>query len=121
MMRKGAVVRVISPEDIKDDDVVACGGGKGSPTVGIEKLPANEYVGRFRHATLSCRRNADFYFILFVRCAWRFRMVEAQKLVYDMLGYKPDSVIALEIGGGNGLQGAFSFPLDSFILSRPGN
>lgn len=121
-MRKGAVVRVISPEDIKDDDVVACGGGKGSPTVGIEKLPANEYVGRFRPLPLShhgCRDDAILIF--FVRCAWRFRMVEAQKLVYDMLGYKPDSVIALEIGGGNGLQGAFSFSLDSFIVSRPGN
>lgn len=47
MMRNGAVVRIISPEDVKDDDVVACGGGKGSPTVGMEKLPANEYVERF--------------------------------------------------------------------------
>ncbi len=42
MIRKGAVVRVINPQDLKDDDVVACGGGKGSPTVGIEKLAANE-------------------------------------------------------------------------------
>ncbi|KAK7013143.1 DUF917-domain-containing protein [Favolaschia claudopus] len=74
MMRKGAVVRVISPEDLADSAIVACGGGKGSPTVTIEKLPANEQV-------------------------------EAQRMVYDQLGYKPDAVIALEIGGGNGLQG----------------
>ncbi|KAF7352365.1 DUF917-domain-containing protein [Mycena venus] len=74
MMRKGSVVRVISPEDLKDSAVVACGGGKGSPTVSIEKLPANEQM-------------------------------EAQRMVYDKLGYQPDAVIALEIGGGNGLQG----------------
>ncbi|KAJ7498462.1 hypothetical protein FB451DRAFT_1161203, partial [Mycena latifolia] len=74
MMRKGAVVRVISPDDLKDSAVVACGGGKGSPTVGIEKLPANEQM-------------------------------EAQRLVYKELGYQPDAVLALEIGGGNGLQG----------------
>ncbi|THH15146.1 hypothetical protein EW146_g5286 [Bondarzewia mesenterica] len=69
MMRKGAVIRVMSPQDLEDDDVVACGGGKGSPTVGIEKLPANERV----------------------------------KIL--LLGSKPHAVIALEIGGGNGLQG----------------
>ncbi|KAF8214085.1 hypothetical protein K438DRAFT_1902196 [Mycena galopus ATCC 62051] len=74
MMRKGSVVRVIAPEDLSDSAVVACGGGKGSPTVSIEKLPANEQM-------------------------------EAQRMVYDKLGYKPDAVIALEIGGGNGLQG----------------
>lgn len=37
MMRYGAVVRIISPWDLKDDDLVACGGGKGSPQVSIEK------------------------------------------------------------------------------------
>lgn len=31
MMRAGATVRIISPWDLKDDDLVACGGGKGSP------------------------------------------------------------------------------------------
>ncbi|KAJ6560376.1 hypothetical protein B0H19DRAFT_1260986 [Mycena capillaripes] len=74
MMRKGAVCRVISPDDLDDSAVVACGGGKGSPTVGMEKLPANEQM-------------------------------EAQRMVYRELGYQPDAVIALEIGGGNGLQG----------------
>jgi hypothetical protein len=43
IMRNGGVVRVISPDDLKDDDLVACGGGKGSPTVSIEKLPGDEY------------------------------------------------------------------------------
>ena len=42
MRRDGAVVRVVAPQDLKDNAVVACGGGKGSPTVGMEKLPANE-------------------------------------------------------------------------------
>lgn len=42
IMRSGGVVRVISPEDLQDTDLVACGGGKGSPTVSIEKLPGDE-------------------------------------------------------------------------------
>lgn len=41
-MRNGGVVRVISPDDLKDDDIVACGGGKGSPTVSMEKLAGDE-------------------------------------------------------------------------------
>jgi hypothetical protein len=44
IMRNGGVVRVISPDDLKDDDLVACGGGKGSPTVSMEKLAGDEYV-----------------------------------------------------------------------------
>lgn len=44
IMRNGGVVRIISPDDLKDDDLVACGGGKGSPTVGIEKLSGDECV-----------------------------------------------------------------------------
>ena len=42
MVRNGAVLRVISPDDLKDDALIACGGGKGSPTVGIEKLAGDE-------------------------------------------------------------------------------
>ena len=42
-MRAGGIVQVISPDDLRDDDLVACGGGKGSPTVSIEKLPGDEY------------------------------------------------------------------------------
>lgn len=41
--RAGAVLRVISPWDLKDDDIVACGGGKGSPQVSIEKPYGDEY------------------------------------------------------------------------------
>jgi DUF917 family protein len=44
IMRAGGIVRVISPDDLHDTDLVACGGGKGSPTVGHEKLTGNEYV-----------------------------------------------------------------------------
>lgn len=42
MLRGGAKLRVISPYDLKDDDVVACGGGKGSPQVSIEKPYGDE-------------------------------------------------------------------------------
>lgn len=42
ILRSGGIVRVISPDDLKDDDRVGCGGGAGSPTVGIEKLSADE-------------------------------------------------------------------------------
>ncbi|KAG9233836.1 putative hydantoin utilization protein A [Amylocarpus encephaloides] len=73
IMRKGGVVRVISPPDLKDGDLVACGGGKGSPTVTSEKLAGDE-------------------------------MMEAQNELYNYMNVKPDAVIALEIGGGNGLQ-----------------
>jgi hypothetical protein len=44
LLRAGGVIRVISPDDLKDDDRVGCGGGAGSPTVGIEKLAGDEYV-----------------------------------------------------------------------------
>lgn len=43
-LRKGAIVRVTNPHDLKDDDQVGCGGGVGSPTVGIEKLSGDEMV-----------------------------------------------------------------------------
>ncbi|KAL1742325.1 hypothetical protein HDZ31DRAFT_66082 [Schizophyllum fasciatum] len=74
MVRNGAVLRVISPDDLRDDALIACGGGKGSPTVGIEKLAGDE-------------------------------MMESQRKVYELVGRQPDAVIALEIGGGNGMQG----------------
>lgn len=76
LLRTGAVVRVVSPDDLKDTDRVGCGGGMGSPTVGIEKLAGDE-------------------------------MMQAQAELAKVL--PPDGrathMIALEIGGGNGLQG----------------
>ncbi|KAF5007701.1 hypothetical protein FDECE_5949 [Fusarium decemcellulare] len=72
--RAGATLRVISPWDLKDDAIVACGGGKGSPQVSIEKPYGDE-------------------------------MLESQRELYEYLKKKPDAVIPLEIGGGNGLQG----------------
>lgn len=42
ILRDGGTIRVINPHDLKDDDQVGCGGGSGSPTVGIEKLPGDE-------------------------------------------------------------------------------
>ncbi|THZ22592.1 DUF917-domain-containing protein, partial [Aureobasidium pullulans] len=74
LLRDGDVIRVINPYDLKDDDQVGCGGGAGSPTVGIEKLPGDE-------------------------------MMDAQRGLYEMCDRKATAMIALEIGGGNGLQG----------------
>jgi N-methylhydantoinase A/oxoprolinase/acetone carboxylase beta subunit len=42
ILLSGASVRVVSPDDLKDDARVGSGGGAGSPTVGIEKLSADE-------------------------------------------------------------------------------
>ncbi|OHF03720.1 hypothetical protein CORC01_01039 [Colletotrichum orchidophilum] len=44
MMRAGATVKIVSPRDLKDDDIVACGGGKGSPQVSIEKPYGDEIM-----------------------------------------------------------------------------
>ncbi|ORY05053.1 hydantoinase [Clohesyomyces aquaticus] len=75
ILRAGGVIRVINPYDLKDDDLVGCGGGAGSPTVGIEKLQGDE-------------------------------MMEAQEELYKLFqGGRATAMIALEIGGGNGLQG----------------
>jgi uncharacterized protein DUF917 len=52
IMRNGGIVRVISPDDMKDDDLVACGGGKGSPTVSMEKLAGDEYGIPHRKQTI---------------------------------------------------------------------
>lgn len=43
-IRRGAIVKVISPQDLKDDDSIGGGGGIGSPTVSIEKLAGNEIL-----------------------------------------------------------------------------
>ncbi|TLD11020.1 hypothetical protein PgNI_05441 [Pyricularia grisea] len=44
LLRAGATMRVISPADLKDDDLVACGGAKGSPQVSTEKPYGNEIL-----------------------------------------------------------------------------
>lgn len=76
LLRAGAVVRVVSPQDVPDTGAVGCGCGAGSPTVGIEKLQGDE-------------------------------MMEAQTELYKLLppSQHPTHMVALEIGGGNGLQG----------------
>lgn len=73
MLRQGAVVRVVSPDDIPDDAAVGCGGGAGSPTVGIEKLAGDE-------------------------------MLDAQRELYKVCDTPATHMIAVEIGGYNGLQ-----------------
>ncbi|KAJ4352843.1 hypothetical protein N0V95_003890 [Ascochyta clinopodiicola] len=75
ILRAGGTVRVISPDDLKDEDRVGCGGGAGSPTVGIEKLSADEMMD-----AQNC----------------------LQEL---FKGGRATHVIPLEIGGSNGLQG----------------
>ncbi|KAJ6784549.1 hypothetical protein PWT90_07753 [Aphanocladium album] len=72
-IRKGAIVKVINPKDLKDDDSVGSGGGIGSPTVGIEKLAGNE-------------------------------LLEAQQELAKVCSKRITHVVALEIGGCNGLQ-----------------
>ncbi|KAG9254169.1 uncharacterized protein F5Z01DRAFT_736979 [Emericellopsis atlantica] len=44
MVRQGVTLRVISPDDLKDDDLVACGGAKGSPQVSTEKPVGDEIL-----------------------------------------------------------------------------
>ncbi|KAF2001267.1 hypothetical protein P154DRAFT_521963 [Amniculicola lignicola CBS 123094] len=75
VLRSGGIVRVMNPYDLNDDDLIGSGGGVGSPTVGIEKLAGTE-------------------------------MTDAQEALYSMYkGGRATHMIALEIGGGNGLQG----------------
>ncbi|KAI1124969.1 hypothetical protein F5Y10DRAFT_19525 [Nemania abortiva] len=74
MLRRGDVIRVVSPADLPDDAAIGCGGGAGSPTVGIEKLAGDE-------------------------------MVQAQEELFKVLGgRRATHMIAVEIGGNNGLQ-----------------
>ncbi|KAH6878995.1 hypothetical protein BKA58DRAFT_107961 [Alternaria rosae] len=75
ILRSGGKVRVVSPDDLKDDARVGSGGGAGSPTVGIEKLSADEMMDAQNHL---------------------------YDLIKD--GYATH-IIPLEIGGSNGLQG----------------
>jgi hypothetical protein len=73
MLRSGAVIRVVNPVDLPDGALIGCGGGAGSPTVGIEKLPGDE-------------------------------MLEAQRELAAICDKAPTHMIAIEIGGMNGLQ-----------------
>jgi len=57
ILRSGGVIRVVSPDDLKDDDLVGCGGGAGSPTVGIERLAGDESV--FPHPASLIPTNVD--------------------------------------------------------------
>lgn len=75
ILRAGGTVRVVSPDDLKDDDRVGCGGGAGSPTVGIEKLPSDEMMDAQNH------------------------------LYDIFKGGRATHIIPIEIGGSNGLQG----------------
>ncbi|CAK7225810.1 hypothetical protein SEUCBS140593_006029 [Sporothrix eucalyptigena] len=54
MLRQGAVVRVVSPDDLADDAQVCTGGSMGSPTVGIEKLPGDEMLQAQRELAKVC-------------------------------------------------------------------
>ncbi|KAI4916416.1 hypothetical protein J4E85_010070 [Alternaria conjuncta] len=75
ILRSGGKVRVVSPDDLKDDARVGSGGGAGSPTVGIEKLSADEMMDAQSHL---------------------YDLIKG--------GYATH-IIPLEIGGSNGLQG----------------
>ncbi|KAI1497220.1 hydantoinase [Biscogniauxia marginata] len=58
MLRKGSVIRVVSPDDLLDDAAVGCGGGVGSPTVGIEKLAGDEMMHAQEELYKICDRPA---------------------------------------------------------------
>lgn len=73
-LRDGAMVRVVDPHDLADNDQIGCGGGAGSPTVAIERLAGDETL-------------------------------EAQQEVYKLCEESATHLIAIEIGGANGLQG----------------
>ncbi|KAJ4324805.1 hypothetical protein N0V94_001034 [Neodidymelliopsis sp. IMI 364377] len=75
ILRSGGTVRVVSPDDLKDEDRIGCGGGAGSPTVGIEKLSADEM------------------------------MDAQNGLYELFQGGRATHIIPVEIGGSNGLQG----------------
>ncbi|KAI8940170.1 hypothetical protein NX059_003877 [Plenodomus lindquistii] len=75
ILRSGGKVRVVNPDDLKDEDRIGCGGGAGSPTVGIEKLCSDEMMDAQNH------------------------LYELYK------GGAATHIIPLEIGGMNGLQG----------------
>ncbi|KPM37576.1 hypothetical protein AK830_g8985 [Neonectria ditissima] len=57
-LRNGATARIISPDDLPDDAQVGCGGGVGSPTVGIEKLAGDELLESQRELYKICDREA---------------------------------------------------------------
>ncbi|USP77069.1 hypothetical protein yc1106_04343 [Curvularia clavata] len=75
ILRSGHTIRVVSPDDLKDDARVGSGGGAGSPTVGIEKLSADEMMDAQNHL---------------------YALGGGQYATH---------IIPLEIGGSNGLQG----------------
>ncbi|KAF3048398.1 hypothetical protein E8E12_011764 [Didymella heteroderae] len=59
MHRYGAILRVICPQDLKDDDLVACGGAKGSPQVSIEKPYGDEMLESQRELYAYLRKTPD--------------------------------------------------------------
>ncbi|KAJ8119042.1 hypothetical protein OPT61_g108 [Boeremia exigua] len=75
ILQAGGTVRVVSPDDLKDEDLIGSGGSAGSPTVGIEKLSADEI------------------------------MDAQTSLYELFKGGRATHVIPIEIGGSNGLQG----------------
>ena len=84
-LRNGAIVRVVQVHDLPPDAQVGCGGGAGSPTVAIEKLPGDETL-------------------------------EAQHEVYRLCDRAATHLIAIEIGGANGLQGLILGASDAMDL-----
>ncbi|KAF3044948.1 hypothetical protein E8E11_001155 [Didymella keratinophila] len=59
MHRAGAILRVISPQDLKDDDIIACGGAKGSPQVSIEKPYGDEMLESQRELYAYLKQTPD--------------------------------------------------------------
>ncbi|KAH7913302.1 hydantoinase, partial [Hygrophoropsis aurantiaca] len=73
MVRAGEVIRVVDLSSVRADALVGWGGGMGSPEVSSERLLGNEYN-------------------------------EASEALWSFMGIKkPEALVALEIGGGNGM------------------
>lgn len=59
MVREGVTVRVVSPHDLKDDAIVACGGAKGSPQVSTEKPVGDEILESQRELYAYLKKTPD--------------------------------------------------------------
>lgn len=57
-LRNGATATIVNPVDLPDDAQVGCGGGAGSPTVGIEKLGGDELLEAQQELYKICNRPA---------------------------------------------------------------
>lgn len=78
-LSKGRSAKIVKPEDVPDDAVIASGGIMGSVKV-LDKVSPNDLIARWEE---------------------RFELAEAFKLQSNTLGKKIDYIVAFEMGGLN--------------------